>query len=289
SALPTWAQVLPLPLGLLAADHIVTVSPHYAQEILTPEFGAGLEDFLASRAGSISGILNGIDTARWDPAADPHLAASFDRENIHLRWTNKTSLQHEFNLPVDPAVPLIGVVSRLDYQKGIDLLPDAFRTIRDHDGQLIVLGTGDPALERALNQLETQFPHRARAAIRFDSALSSRIFASADLTLIPSRYEPCGLTQMIAMRYGCVPLARATGGLVDTIQDRLGDHTNTGFLFKDAASPALARTLERALMVYTDQDSWRELQRNGMRQDFSWHTSASQYLQRYNIMTSTRK
>jgi len=281
SALPAWAQYLPLPLGLLAADRIVAVSPNYAAEILTPGFGSGLHEFLAGRAGRISGILNGIDTARWDPAADPHLASNFDLHNLKPRAANKTALIDEFGLDMDPRRPLFAVVSRLDYQKGIDLLPGALRRVRSESWSLVVLGTGDPGLEAAVLQLEIDYPARARAAIRFDSALSHRIYAGADALLIPSRYEPCGLTQMIAMRYGCLPLARATGGLVDTITDGDRPDHSTGFLFEDAASGSLAAALRRALRLYQDQDQWRAMQRCAMRRDFSWRRSARQYLSLY--------
>ena len=281
SDMPAWAQYLPLPLGLLAADHIVAVSPNYAAEILTPRFGSGLHEFLAGRAGDISGILNGIDTARWDPAADPHLVLNFDLHNLTQRANNKTALINEFGLDMDPGRPLFAVVSRLDYQKGIDMLPDALHQVSSEDWSLIVLGTGDPTLEAAVLQLEIDYPARARSAIRFDSALSHRIYAGADALLIPSRYEPCGLTQMIAMRYGCLPIARATGGLADTITDHDQSGTNTGFLFEDAASEDLAAALRRALIAYQDQDQWRVMQRNAMLRDFSWQRSAEQYLALY--------
>ena len=281
SDLPGWAAHLPLPLGTLTADHIVAVSPNYAREILTPEFGSGLHDFLLSRASSISGILNGIDTLRWDPRSDPDLVVSYDAGRLDKRALNKTALQTEFGLAQDPRRPLFGVVSRLDYQKGVDLVPDALRQVSDQDCQLIVLGAGDPHLERAVYQLEVEFPDRVRAAIRFDSALSSRIFGGVDALLIPSRYEPCGLTQMIAMRYGCVPVARATGGLVDTITDYNDPGQSTGFLFETATSGGLAAALLRAIQVFEDRDAWLALQRRGMLQDFSWERSARLYLQLY--------
>ena len=281
SDLPVWAAHLPLPLGLLAADHIVAVSPNYAREILTPAFGSDLHEFLRSRASSISGILNGIDTLRWDPRSDPDLVVNYDADQLEKRALNKAALQTEFGLAQDPRRPLFGVVSRLDFQKGVNLVPDALRQVSDQDCQLIVLGAGDPQLERAIYQLEVEFPDRVRAAIRFDSTLSSRIFAGVDALLIPSRYEPCGLTQMIAMRYGCVPVARATGGLVDTITDYDDPGQSTGFLFEAPTSGDLATALLRANQVFEDRDTWLALQRRGMGQDFSWARSAKAYLEFY--------
>lgn len=297
SALPEWAQQMPLPLGLLAADHIVAPSPNYAREILTPEFGSGLHEFLRRRADSISGILNGVDTYRWDPRIDPYLPLNYGPETLSARQENKSALQKEFGLQVDPSIPLLAVVSRLDPQKGIDLVPGALRELPPVRGafhpavpwQVILLGTGAPELEEALRQLETDFPAQVRAAIRFDAALSHRIYAGADMLLIPSRYEPSGLTQMIAMRYGCVPVARATGGLQDTIQDYSPSAESTGFLFAEASSADLASAIRRGLAVYADPEAWRKLQLNGMSQDFSWEQSARQYRALYLSLVEQRQ
>jgi starch synthase len=172
----------------------------------------------------------------------------------------------------------------MDYQKGVDLVPNALRQIAGQSWQAIILGTGDPALEAAARRLEAEYPDRMRAAIRFDAALSRQIYAGADALLIPSRYEPCGLTQMIAMRYGCVPVARATGGLADTIIDTEPATENTGFLFDDATPEALAEALRRVLKRFKSKKGWQSLQRNGMRQDFSWKRSAQIYLQEYKAL-----
>lgn len=281
SPLPVWAQHMPLPLGLLSADHIIAASPTYAQEIMTAEFGSGLQDFLQTRAPVITGILNGIDTQRWDPRSDVHLVQTYNEDQLVDRSRNKAALQREFGLPVDENLPLLAMVTRMDNQKGVDLVPDALRQILDLPWQVIILGTGDPAIEAAAHQLELDYHDRIRAAIRFDAALSRRIYAGADMLLIPSRYEPCGLTQMIAMRYGCIPVARATGGLRDTIFDPAqSDHPN-GFLFEKATSEALAGGLARALELFPDRQAWQSLQRCGMQQDFSWQHFARQYLDRY--------
>src|SRR5690606_27307942 len=185
----------------------------YAQEILTPEFGSGLHSFLRQRKQDISGILNGIDVNRWDPRTDEQLKANYSHEDLTPRKVNKTALQQEFNLEVDADIPLIIIISRMDNQKGIDLVPDALRHIAGQRWQAVILGTGDPVLEAAVRGLENNLPDQVRVAVRFDAALSRRMYGAADIILIPSRYEPCGLNQMIGMRYGVVPVARATGGL----------------------------------------------------------------------------
>ena len=280
SSLPDWAQHVPLPLGLLAADHIVAASPTYAREILTPEFGSGLQDFLRKRSGSISGILNGIDEKRWSPENDPLLAANYTQSTLEKKVANKVALQEELGLQIDPEIPFLAMVSRLDHQKGVSLVPSALRQLTGVPWQAVILGTGDPVLEASIRRLETDIPDRVRAAIRFDAALSHRIYAGADMLLIPSRYEPCGLTQMIAMRYGCIPVARAVGGLKDTIRD-YRSQASTGFLFQTASPRALANAIRRALRVYSDQNAWRGLQERGMATDFSWKRFARQYLTLY--------
>ncbi len=282
SPLPKWAEHLPLPLGLLTADKINTVSPGYAKEILTPEFGANLDGFLRTRKDDISGILNGLDTQSWDPETDSHIAANYTLSNFSKRKENKGQLLTELNLEPDPGKPLLAMINRLDYQKGVDLVPDALRMIKDLDWQAVILGTGDPSLEKSAQQLEEDLP-QVRSVLRYDGGLARRIYSGSDLILIPSRYEPCGLTQMIGMRYGCVPLARATGGLKDTIIDYhqgTKEHS-TGFLFEEASSNQLADAIRRALQIYQDHRRWQGLQRRGMKKDFSWERSAKKYLELY--------
>jgi len=279
--MPPWARHMPLPLGLWSADSIVAVSPTYAKEILTPEFGSGLETFLRTRQDSICGILNGINIDRWNPARDPALEANYTKDTLEIRQDNKTALLKEFGFTLDPNIPLLAMVTRLDNQKGVDLLPEALQLLSQTPWRFIILGTGLPELEDNIRQLENVYPSRFRAAIRFDDQLSRRIYAGADMLLMPSRYEPCGLTQMIAMRYGCVPIARATGGLVDTIFDNIADKPSTGFLFKEADSAQMAEAIQRALRAYGEKEKWRTIQRNGMSQDFSWERSAKQYAELY--------
>jgi len=279
-ALPQWAHTQPLPLGLWAADALVAVSPTYAQEVLTPEFGCGLQAFLRGRGESFSGILNGLDTVSWDPAADPALAANFDARSLASRPANKAVLQARLDLQNDPAIPLLAMVGRIDPQKGVDIVLDAARQIVDLPWQMVILGKGDASLEDGARRLEADFPSRVRAVIDYNAPLGRLIYGGADIFLMPSRYEPCGLAQMIAMRYGCVPLVRATGGLKDTVAEG-----QTGFLFESATPEALVEALRRALAAYPERAKWRRLQRNGMEQDFSWTKSAQQYREVYQSLT----
>lgn len=294
SALPWWAQQLPLPLGLLRADRIVAVSPTYSREILTSEFGMGLQNFLKARSKNILGILNGLDVEHWNPETDRTFPVKYSWRELEARLANKAALQTELGLECVARAPLLAMVSRLDRQKGVDLIPEALRqlmitpTYTDQSWQMIILGIGDPDLENMLLSFQREFPRRVRTFIKFDAALSRRIYAGADILLIPSRYEPCGLTQMIAMRYGCVPLARSTGGLKDTIIDFDETMESTGFLFDEASSGALGEAIGRSLLVFQNQALWSGLQRRGMQCDFSWRRSALQYLELYSELVSRR-
>ena len=280
--LPWWAKDDPLPLGMQTADRIVAVSQTYAKEIMTPEFGCGLEGILKIRQKSVSGIVNGLDMDAWDPSKDQAIPINFDTSTISKRIENKIALTKEFALKPAPDTPLLILISRMDQQKGVDIAIEGLLQALKFNWQAILLGTGDPKLEEACRKLEADYPDRIRAAILFDTALSRRMYAGADILLMPSRYEPCGLAQMMAMRYGCVPLARATGGLQDTIVDYSQFQENgTGFLFKEPNAKAFSETIERALTVFHDQDQWQQIQFNGMRQDFSWEKSALQYVKLY--------
>jgi len=289
STLPDWAEQLPLALGLLSADKINTVSPGYAAEMLTPEFGAQLEDFLKSRKGDLLGILNGLDMISWDPRTDETLPLKYSNDSLADRKENKKLLLEELGLSPDLDTPLLAMINRMDHQKGVDLVPPALEMITDLDWQAIILGTGDKDIEETARQLDIDHS-RIRSVIKFDGALARRIYGGSDLIMIPSRYEPCGLTQMIGMRYGCVPLARATGGLKDTIIDYHDGKTgtSTGFLFQKPTSKALADTLRRALEVYQDQRRWSGLQRRGIKLDFSWKRSALEYMDVYKELVSER-
>ncbi|MDP3185581.1 MAG: glycosyltransferase, partial [Anaerolineales bacterium] len=236
--------------------------------------------FLQSRQAAFSGILNGLDTASWDPLTDPALAANFHARSLRSRPINKAALQERLGLQNDPDILLLAMVGRIDPQKGVDLLLDALRQVVDLSWQVVILGKGDASLEEGARKLEADFPGRVRAVMAYDAPLGRLIYGGADIFLMPSRYEPCGLAQMIAMRYGCVPVVRATGGLKDTVEDG-----RTGFLFEAASPEALVEALRRALAAYPEQEKWRKLQRNGMEQDFSWTKSARQYLAVYQSLT----
>lgn len=279
--LPEWARSFPLPLGLLAADQIIAVSPNYGREILTPAFGCGLQDMLRTRAESICGILNGLDQNIWNPLTDPHLTHNFSTQTLEERNQNKTRLQADLNLPVDPSIPMLIMIGRMDQQKGVDLALDAVQLIIDRPWQLVILGTGDQLLETSARSLELEHPDRIRAIIRFDSALSHRMYASGDMLLMPSRYEPCGLAQMIAMRYGCIPVARATGGLSDTITDTPKGKDNTGFLFTEPNADNFTVALLRALTHFINKPQWTAMQTRAMQKDFSWTQSAIEYAKLY--------
>ena len=279
--LPEWAQLVPLPMGLTAADQIIAVSPTYAQEILTPQFGCGLEEFLASRTKHLSGILNGLNMQDWDPATDQRIPQKFSGEDLSRRDKNKAALQSELNLPIEPHIPLIALVSRMDQQKGVDLAIEALRKITRRRWQAVLMGTGNPDLEDACRKLAARFPGRVRAVLRYDAPLARRIYAGADALLMPSRYEPCGIAQMMAMRYGCLPIACATGGLKDTISDSPDLKSSTGFLFPSANVEELVEVLNRALDRYRQPAVWNTMQKNAMRQDFSWYRAADEYMDVY--------
>jgi ADP-glucose type glycogen/starch synthase len=269
-----------LALGILAADEITTVSPTYAREILTPSFGHGLDGLLRSRADRLTGILNGLDTRSWNPASDDAIAVRYDAETRDRRAANKAALRREAGLENRPGTPLIGVVSRLDWQKGLDVASAPVRRWVEAGGQFVLLGTGERSLEGEYADIERRNPGRASVRLKFDGGYARRIYAGTDAMLIPSRYEPCGLTQMIAMRYGSVPVARRTGGLADTIVDA-GDPGGTGIMFDEESPASLWDAMERMLRVYSQPPLWAEIQTRGMRSDFSWKGSAGRYAALY--------
>lgn len=277
-----------LGLGLLGADEISTVSPTYAREIQSPEHGRGLDGLLRARADRVTGILNGIDTGAWNPATDDALSERYDAATLDRRAVNKEALQREAELTAEGDRPLLAVVSRLDSQKGLDLAVPAVRRWLDIGGQFVLLGTGEPSLEAEFAAVEIDYRGRASVRLRFDGPYAHRIYAGADALLIPSRYEPCGLTQMIAMRYGAVPVARRTGGLADTVVDA-GDPGGNGILFDEPAPGALGDALERLLRARAEPGLWRELQRRGMRTDFSWTRSAAKYTALYERARAARQ
>jgi starch synthase len=268
--------------GILFADVINTVSEKYAQEILTPEYGERLHPILAQRQGRLFGILNGLDYEVWNPATDRDIAVNYDIASLDQRIENKLALQREAGLAVDPDVPLIGMVSRLADQKGFDILAEASDQLMEMALQFVLLGTGEERYHRIFANVAGKYPGQVAVFLKFDGALARRIYAGSDAFLMPSRFEPCGLGQMIAMRYGSVPIVRSTGGLADTVQDY--DPTTgqgNGFAFSDYSKEALLAAVKRAWETYRHQDTWRTLVERGMKADFSWQASARKYVDLY--------
>ncbi len=266
------------------ADLITTVSPSYAKELQTAAFGNGIDPLLRRRARDLYGILNGIDIEAFNPATDPHIAARYSIDDLAGKAVCKRRLQEEAGLTIDPAIPLIGVVSRLDDQKGFDLIVQALDRIIDSGAQFVALGTGDPRHEEALASAASRFPGSAGIFLKFDAALAQRIYAGSDLFLMPSRFEPCGLGQMIAMRYGTIPVVRKTGGLADTVTEwEAGAGSGTGFLFVDYDARELVEAVDQAITTYHVSSRWRQLIRNAMSTDVSWERSALEYIKVYNL------
>ncbi len=274
-----------LKAGLYYADRLTTVSPSYAREIQSTEHGCGLEGLLASRTDHLSGILNGVDYEIWDPAIDPHLVEPYDHTCLEAKAASKAALQAEFGLEVNPAAPLFAMVSRLNWHKGADLLPEVLPALFARGGQVVLLGTGDSGLENSLSALAAAHPRSAGVHIGYDEAQAHRIQAGADVLLVPSRAEPCGLTQLYAMRYGTLPLVRRTGGLEDSVIDAtpaaLTDGCATGFAFDEATALGLGWAIRRATDLYRAPERWRAMQLRAMTRDFGWAGSAREYLELY--------
>jgi starch synthase len=271
-----------LKAGLVFADALSTVSPRYAEEIQTPEHGHGLDGVLRARRGVLRGIVNGIDTTRWNPARDPHLAAPFGSDDLSGKAVCKAALQRSWGLPIEPRVPLFGMVTRLAEQKGIDLVATALPQLLALDLQLVIVGSGDQRYEQWLRDAGRRHPARLAVRLAFDEALSHQVEAGADALLMPSRYEPCGLNQMYSLRYGTVPIVRATGGLDDTIDDvDAVPEPGTGFKFAEYSAAALMDGVRRALRRYANRGGWERIMREGMRRDFSWQRAADAYLDLY--------
>jgi starch synthase len=265
-----------LKAGLVAADALTTVSPTYAKEIQTPEQGCGLDGVLRDRSATLQGILNGADTREWDPARDPHLPARYGPRSLSGKAPCKAELQRRFGLDGEPDSPLCGVVVRLAEQKGIDLLLEVVDAVARDGAQVAVLGTGERRYEEALRAAADRHPGRVAVTLAFDDPLAHLVEAGSDLFLMPSRYEPCGLNQIYALRYGTVPVVRATGGLADTVEDGV-----TGFTFGPYAPGAFLEAIRRALALYRDAAAWRRMMAAGMARDFGWTASARRYLGLY--------
>ena len=279
--------------GIIFADRITTVSPTYAQEIQTPEQGLGLDGLLRHFTTRLSGILNGIDARVWNPARDPHLASRYSAHRLPHKLPNKTALQREFRLRADPAIAVFGMVSRLVDQKGVDLLLDALPSLMALPLQIVVLGSGEAQYELALRAQALRYPDRLAVLAGYDETIAHRIQAGADFFLMPSRFEPCGLSQLYSLRYGTVPIVRNVGGLADTVVNasttNIAAGTATGIVFEEASAAALVDAVRRALVLYTEQHSLKQVQRTGMRQDFSWRHSAADYLRLYETAIEDRQ
>ena len=280
-----YGRISYLKAGLSYADRVTTVSPNYAKEILTPEFGCGLEGVLRSRGDKFCGILNGIDDDLWNPETDAYLPQTYRTGDIAGKRVCKQVLQREVGLEENPDIPTIGFVSRLTDQKMADVIVQAIPWIADRGAQFILVGEGDPKLEAAFIEAQSRFADRVAVYIGYGEPLAHRLQAGSDILLAPARFEPCGLTQLYALRYGTLPVVRKTGGLADTVVDvtdeTIADRTATGFVFDRPELPALYEALDRALAHFRKPLSWRRLQHHAMAQDFSWTASAGRYLDLY--------
>lgn len=267
--------------GLQFADAITTVSPRYAQEIMTPEQGCGLDGVLRYRANAVHGILNGVDYAIWDPATDPLIDAHYEEDGLAGKQLVKQHLQAQLGLAVRPDALVFAAVSRLSEQKGLHLIAGVIDELVARGGQLIVLGSGDAAIEASLRQAIGRHPEQAVLKVGYDEALAHRIMAAADVVLVPSRYEPCGLTQLYALRYGALPLVRAVGGLADTVTDctpqTIADNMASGFVFHEFSVEGLRGTMQRAFALRDRPNDWARVQRHAMQLRFDWHDAANAY------------
>ncbi len=267
--------------GLTYSDHITTVSPTYAEEIQTAEFGCGLEDLLKYRHAHLTGIINGIDLEEWNPATDAHIACQYDAKHLANKQLNKIALQTALHLPVVPERPVFGLISRLVDQKGIDLVLDCLPEMLKLPLQVVLLGSGDKVFEESLQQLIETYSQKIAIRIGYDEALAHLIEAGVDIFLMPSRFEPCGLNQMYSQRYGTIPIVRKTGGLADTVADALPDNIASGIVFNTADAGALMEAIKRSLWLFKDTATWQQIQLTAMQKDFSWQNSAQQYLALY--------
>jgi starch synthase len=289
-ALEYYGKVNYLKGGLVFADYLTTVSRRYAKEIQTPEFGLGLEGVIRHRADRLVGILNGVDYSVWSPEADTFIAQNYSTHNLDGKKACKKNLLDVFKLPAENMErPLIGIISRFADQKGFDLIAEVAGDLMKENLALVVLGTGQPEYEELFKELADKYSARVGVKVGFDNALAHKIEAGADMFLMPSRYEPCGLNQIYSLRYGTVPIVRATGGLDDTIQNfEAKTQQGTGFKFEDYTGKALLQNVRAALKAYRDSKAWHALQANGMAKDFSWKSSAGSYVTLYEAAKRTR-
>ncbi|MBU0630572.1 MAG: glycogen synthase GlgA [Candidatus Margulisbacteria bacterium] len=277
-----WGEISLSKAGIIFADVISTVSENYAKEIQTTEYGAGLDGLLRARTQDVFGIINGLDYEIWNPATDPNIVKRYSPATIFLKADNKIELQRRNKLPENKDIPVLGLVTRLADQKGLDILSEALEEILAMDCQMVILGTGDPKYHALLTEEHEKFPKKLAVNLEFDAMLAELIYAGADLFMMPSRYEPCGLGQLIGFKYGTIPIVRRTGGLADTVGDfdqRVGK--GEGFVFEKYSSAALIDAVKRAVAVYKQKELWETLQKRVMNLDYSWDASAKKYIALY--------
>lgn len=285
-SLEYWGKISLMKAGILFSDIITTVSPNYAREIQTQKFGVGLENLLRQNKSKIFGILNGVDYAIWNSETDRFIPSNFSIEDLSGKTRCKVALQQHFLLNENPVIPILSVVSRLAWQKGMELILKVVPKLLQQDRiQFVLLGIGDPKLEQQFNELSKKYPAKAGIALTYNEYLAHQIEAGADIFLMPSRYEPCGLNDKYSLRYGTVPVAFKTGGLADSIIDYSSDmNRGTGFLFETYDESHFLTAIEKALKIFQSKHEWSQLMRRGMHQDFSWQNSADAYFKLYQTM-----
>ena len=266
--------------GLVECDAVNTVSPTYAKEILTPEFGNGLDGVLSKRGIKVSGILNGVDYEIWNPESDEYIKKNFNHDDLSGKKACKKSLQEEINFPINDEIPLFGMVSRLTFQKGLDLLAECMNVLMEKDIQIIFLGTGDYVYEQKIRDWSNRWPEKIKSSLEFSVEQAHRIFAGSDLFLMPSIFEPCGQSQIFSMRYGSIPIAYKTGGLIDTIID-YPRRSSTGFLFDDFSQNSFLEKINYALSIYPNKNKWEKLIKRAMQKNFSVDNMANEYIKLY--------
>jgi starch synthase len=284
-----YGQMNCLKAGIRYADSLTTVSPRYSREITTPELGCGLDGLLRQRQDVVVGILNGVDYDEWNSERDPHLKHHYSSASLEGKALNKAQLQAEFGLPCAPDVPLFGSIGRMVEQKGVSIMLDALTEMLNTNIQFVQIGSGSASFQRAFLELATRFPGRASVIIGFDEGVSHRIEAGCDFFLMPSRFEPCGLNQMYSLRYGTIPVVRATGGLDDTVIDPKENLEGaTGIKFHDYSSQALAKGIRKAIALYEVPALLERFRRNAMAIDFSWERTSTQFIRLYEEMLSRK-
>jgi starch synthase len=283
-----WGRISFLKAGIGGADALTTVSPTYASEVLTPEYGCGLDGLLRARASDITGILNGADYGQWDPATDPHIPQNYTPRSVAIKGECKHAIQNELGLSSQASVPLLAFMSRLVHQKMPDVLLEALPALLQSGMQFALVAQGEGVYQDSFRELAARYPGQVGVRIGYDEPLAHRLVAGADLLLHPSRFEPCGLVPIYALRYGTIPIVRNSGGMADTVVDgtteALKAGTATGFSFEGICSDELVAAVHRAADVYRQPIPWRRLQQSAMRQDFSWRKSAERYAALYRVL-----